>query len=109
MNVRDAIWQRASAAVMAPMVIVHLAVMVYATRKGLTAADILARTRGSYVWFAFYSAFAVTAAVHAEIGLRTILLEWTRWPERGVQAACVALALAIATLGSRAAYAVTFG
>ncbi len=47
MNVRLYIWQRATAALMAPLVLVHIAVIFYATRQGLTAADILSRTRGS--------------------------------------------------------------
>ncbi len=46
MNLSLYIWQRATAALMAPMVLVHLAVIFYATRHGLTAADILgARAR----------------------------------------------------------------
>ena len=47
MNVRLYVWQRATAAVMAPLVLVHIAVIFYATRQGLTAADILSRTHGS--------------------------------------------------------------
>ena len=47
MNVRLYVWQRATAALMVPLLLVHLAVIFYATRKGLSAADILARTRGS--------------------------------------------------------------
>ena len=32
---------------MAPLILLHVAVIFYATRQGMTAADILARTRGS--------------------------------------------------------------
>jgi hypothetical protein len=39
--------QRASAAVLAVCVAVHLVTVVYAVRGGLSAAEILARTRGS--------------------------------------------------------------
>ena len=39
--------QRLSAMVMAPLVLIHLATIVYATRGGLDAAEVLARTRGS--------------------------------------------------------------
>ena len=38
--------QRASAAVLALCVAVHLATMVYAIRGGLSAAEILSRTQG---------------------------------------------------------------
>ena len=47
MNVRLYVWQRATAAVMAPLVLGHIAVIFYATRQGFSAADILSRTRGS--------------------------------------------------------------
>ena len=50
MNLRLYIWQRLTAALMAPLVLVHVAVIFYASRKGLSAADILGRTRGSIVW-----------------------------------------------------------
>ena len=48
--------QRVTAALMVPLILVHLAVIFYATRSGLTAADILARTRGSVVWALNYGA-----------------------------------------------------
>ena len=64
--------QRASAAVLALCVVVHLATMIVAVRGGLTAGEILARTRGSVGWAAFYAVFVVAVAVHAPIGLRTV-------------------------------------
>ena len=39
-------WQRISAMVLALCVLVHLAIMIYAVRGGLSAQEILARTRG---------------------------------------------------------------
>ena len=39
---------------MVPLVLVHVAVIFYASRKGMSAADILGRTRGSMVWASFY-------------------------------------------------------
>ena len=77
MNVRLYLWQRLTAALMLPLLLVHLAVIFYAMRKGFSAADILARTRGSIAWAVFYGVFVVAAAVHAPIGLRTVLAEWT--------------------------------
>ena len=46
-QVRRWYWQRISAMVLALCVVVHLAVMIYAVRGGLSGAEILARTRGS--------------------------------------------------------------
>ena len=50
MNVRLYILQRATAAIMAPLVLGHLVVIFYATSRGLSAAEILGRTRGSVGW-----------------------------------------------------------
>ena len=54
MNVRLYLWQRATAALMVPLVLIHIAVIFYATRQGMTAADILSRTHGSIVWASYY-------------------------------------------------------
>src|ERR1700730_12480914 len=56
MSLRLYVWQRLTAAVMAPLVLVHVAVIFYASRKGLSAADILGRSLGSLVWASFYGA-----------------------------------------------------
>jgi fumarate reductase subunit C len=94
--------QRASAAVLALCVVVHLATMIYAIRGGLSAAEILSRTRGSIGWLAFYSIFVLAIAVHAPIGLRPVLAEWLGWRGGSRDAALAALALALAALGMRA-------
>lgn len=98
--------QRASAAVLAVCVTVHLATIVYAVRGGLTAAEILGRTRGDAAWAAFYTLFVLAAAVHAPIGLRTVLSESCGWRGRGLEIAVLAVALALAAAGLRAVYAV---
>ena len=61
--------QRASAAVLAFAVTVHLATILYAVRGGLTAGEVLARTRDNHWFFAFYVLFVLAVAVHAPIGL----------------------------------------
>ena len=99
--------QRHSAILLAVCVAVHLGVIVYATRSGLTAADLLARTRGSAVVAAFYAIFVVACAVHAPIGLRAVAREWLRWPGRSLDVACVAFALLVLLAGGRAVWAVT--
>ena len=71
--------QRATAAILAVCVVVHLATIIYAVQGGLSATEILARTRGSAGWLAFYSVFVFAAAIHAPIGLRPVLGEWLRW------------------------------
>ena len=106
MSVRLYLWQRTTAAVMAPLVIVHIAVIFYATRHGVSAADILARTRGSIAWAAFYGLFVFAISIHASIGLRNILNEWTPLPERRVDACVVFFGLVLALLGLRAVAAV---
>ncbi len=67
--------QRASAMVLAPLVLIHLGTMIYAVQGGLTAAEILGRTQGSGLWATIYGLFVAAAAVHAAIGLRTVLAE----------------------------------
>lgn len=68
--------QRATAVVLAVCVVVHLVTIIYAVRGGLSAAEILSRTRGSIAWGTFYSVFVIAAAVHGAIGLRTVAAEW---------------------------------
>lgn len=94
--------QRASAAVLALCVVVHLATMIYAIQGGLTAAEILGRTRGNLGWLAFYTVFVAAIAVHAPIGLRPVLGEWLRWRGMSREVFLVALALGLAALGMRA-------
>jgi fumarate reductase subunit C len=106
LNVRLYFWQRLTAALMAPMVLVHLVVIFYATQKGLTATDILARTRGSVAWGLFYGLFVAAAAVHASIGLRNVLIEWTPLRVRASEIAVVVFGVVVALLGFRAVAAV---
>jgi fumarate reductase subunit C len=106
MNVALYVWQRGSAAVMVPLIVVHVVVIFYATRHGLTAADILARTRGSVGWGAFYGLFVVAASIHAGIGIRNILAEWSPLDERAAGIAATAFALALFALGMLAVAAV---
>jgi fumarate reductase subunit C len=94
--------QRASAALLALCVVVHLATMVYAVRGGLTAAEILARTRGSYAWLAFYSLFVLAIVVHVPIGLRAVLEEWVKWRGASRDIALLGFAAVIAWAGMRA-------
>lgn len=75
LDVRLFMLQRLTALIMAPLVLVHLAVMIYAIQGGLSAAEILGRTQGSVFWFLFYGLFVLSVSVHAAIGLRVIVSE----------------------------------
>ena len=106
MNVRLYIWQRLTAALMVPLLLVHIAVIFYASRKGLSAADILTRTRGSVSWALYYGVFVSAVAVHVSIGLRTVLTEWTPLRGRVRDFVIIAFGLLLAVLGFRAVVAV---
>jgi fumarate reductase subunit C len=94
--------QRASAAVLGLCVLVHLATMIYAVRGGLTAAEILGRTRGNAAWFAFYALFVLAVAIHVPIGLRAVLSEWMNWRGGASDAALLCIAVFLAIAGLRA-------
>jgi fumarate reductase subunit C len=99
--------QRASAAVLALCVVVHLATMIVAVRGGLSAAEILARTRGSIGWMAFYGVFVLAVAIHAPIGLRSVLAESSGGHRRRLDIAMAGFALLLLAAGMRAVVAVT--
>jgi fumarate reductase subunit C len=106
MNVHLYLWQRLTAAVLVPLVVVHLAIIFYATRHGLSAADILSRTRGSIAWGVFYGVFVLAVAVHAAIGIRNILDEWLPVGDRAAGIAATLFAVLLLALGFRAVAAV---
>jgi len=98
--------QRATAAILAVCVAVHLATIVYAVQGGLSAAEILGRTRGNAGWLAFYSVFVLAAAIHAPIGLRAVLGEWLHWRGASREVFLVLFSLLLLMIGMRAVLAV---
>ena len=96
---RAAAWrfllQRATAAVLALCVVVHLATIIYAVRQGLSAEAIIARMHSNSSWPAFYAIFVAAAAIHAPLGLRAIADEWLGMRGRGVDVALAAVALGL--------------
>ncbi|WP_298236104.1 succinate dehydrogenase [uncultured Azohydromonas sp.] len=98
--------QRLSAMVMAPFVLVHLAVILYAIRGGLTAAEVLGRTQGNPWWITFYSLFVISVGIHVPIGMRNILIEWGRFERRTATVICMLFALVLLAMGLRAVMAV---
>jgi len=101
--------QRASAAVLALCVLVHLATIIYAVHHGLSGAAILARTKGNVGALAFYTLYVLAIAVHAPIGLRSLCQEWLGWRNGALNWAIGALALALFVFGLRAGAAVFVG
>jgi fumarate reductase subunit C len=99
--------QRLTAMVMAPLVLGHIAGMVYAVQGGLTAGEILSRTQGSLFWMLFYGTFVVAVSAHAAIGLRTVLKEWVGLKGRFLGAVSLATSLVLCGMGLRAVYSVT--
>ena len=106
MTVRLYLWQRLTAALMAPLIVGHLAVVFYATSAGLSAADILARTRGSIGWALYYGAFVVLAAIHGAIGVRAVARESTSLRDRGLDVLMWGFGLVLLLLGLRGVAAV---
>lgn len=101
--------QRASAALLALCVLVHLITIIYAVRHGLSGEAILARTRGNGAGLAFYVLYVLAIAVHAPIGLRSLCQEWLGWRSGSLNWFIAALALALFAFGLRAGWAVFAG
>ncbi|HEX2200096.1 MAG TPA: succinate dehydrogenase [Burkholderiales bacterium] len=97
--------QRASAALLAICVVVHLGTIIYAVQGGLSAGEILGRTRGNAAWLAFYALFVAAVAVHAPIGLRAVFTEWLKWRGRSRDLFLLAFAALLAWMGGRAVLA----
>jgi len=109
--IRAAAWrfvlQRASAAVLALCVVVHLATIIYAVRHGLTSDAIVARVHTNPAWPAFYAVFVIAAAIHAPLGIRAIADEWLGLRGRAVDIALGFLSLVLLTGGLNAIHALT--
>jgi len=98
--------QRLTAMVMAPFVLIHVGLVIYAVRGGLTAGEILSRTQGNWFWIVFYGLFVVSVSVHVPIGVRNILIEWLRLGRGAASAVGLAFGLGLLILGVRAVAAV---
>ncbi len=107
MTLRLYLAQRISALIMAPLVLMHIGVMIYAIQGGLSAAEILGRTQGSAFWFLFYGIFVIALSVHAAIGLRTVLSEWAGLRGSLLNGSSWAVLVLLLILGMQAVYGVT--
>ncbi len=106
MNVRLFLWQRGTAALMLPLIAIHLGMIFYATRHGMTATDILRRTHGNWLWAFYYGLFVALASIHAAIGVRNVLIEWVALTNREARRGAVLFGLVLLVLGLRAVAAV---
>lgn len=95
------VWQRASAAILGLCVIVHLILIIIAVQGGLSAAEIISRVSGNVAWLLFYSVFVIAVAVHAPIGVRTILNEMTGLKPGQTHLVMAVLCLVILSMGFR--------
>ena len=108
LNTRLYFAQRLSAMLMAPLVLIHLATMIYAIQGGLDTAEILSRTQGSVFWGSFYGLFVVAASVHAAIGLRVIAHEWLKVAGASLEVLTLVVGIMVLGFGGRAVIAVVF-
>lgn len=108
LNLQLYMLQRITALMMAPLVIGHLIVMIYAIQGGLSTAEILGRTQGSLPWFLFYGTFVMAVSIHAAIGLRTIAHEWAGLKGRSLEVFMWLTGIGLLTTGTNAVWAVTF-
>ena len=100
--------QRISAMVLGICVAIHLLIIFYAIRGGLSAHDILGRTQGNVLFAIFYEVFVLACFVHAPIGLANILQE--TFPKTGIaRPLSWILALMILILGTTAVVGVYTG
>jgi fumarate reductase subunit C len=99
-------WQRMSAMVLALCVVLHLATMIYAVRGGLSGAEILSRTQGSWGFGLFYSVFVIACAIHVPIGMARVLEEWLGWTWGAARVLAQLFGLLILITGLRAVYGV---
>lgn len=97
--------QRISAMVLAICVLIHIAVIIYAVRGGLTGAEILERTHGNWLVGLFYAIFVIACAVHVPIGLANIAEEWLGWGPKA--RLWMLFGWLILGMGLRAVYGVT--
>ncbi|MBY0335668.1 MAG: succinate dehydrogenase [Acetobacteraceae bacterium] len=96
--------QRVTAALLAVAVLVHLVTILLAVRGGLTAGEIIGRLSGSETWLLFYAVFALSAGLHAAIGLRNVGAEWLGLRGRRADLAWLGVGLLTALFGIRAAW-----
>lgn len=107
LNIKLYMAQRISALIMAPLVLGHIALMIYAVRGGLSTAEILGRTQGSIWWLLYYGLFVLAVSIHGAIGLRVVLFETLQIQGIALFIFTWVTFLLLFYMGARAVYAVT--
>lgn len=102
-------WQRMSAAVLAVCTLIHLGIIIYAVRGGLSAAQILGRTQGSIAFGIFYASFVLACAIHVPIGLARIMQETLNWGDKPVWTVASLFGALLLVTGMVAVYGVILG
>jgi len=98
--------QRISALIMAPLVLLHLGVMIVAIQGGLDSAEILSRTQGSLFWGGAYGLFVIAVSIHAAIGIRVVMFEWLSIQGIRLNLVSWLIFTVLLMMGARAVYAV---
>lgn len=94
--------QRGSALALVPLLALHLAGMILAVRGGLSAAEILERTRDNTTLAAAYASAVVLASLHGALGLRNFLAEALGWRGKALNGSAALAALLLTLWGGRA-------
>ena len=106
LDLRLYLLQRITAMIMAPLVMLHLGVMIVAIQGGLDSAEILSRTQGSLFWGGVYGVFVLAVSIHAAIGVRVVLFEWLEIKDMRLNFLSWLLFVLLFLMGMRAVYAV---
>lgn len=92
--------------VLAVFVVIHLVIMMIAVQGGLSAVEILSRTRGNWGFGIFYGLFVIACAVHVPIGLANIAREWSPLSEAAARGLGRLMGAVILVLGFVAVWGV---
>lgn len=106
LSIRLYLAQRITAMIMAPLVLLHLGVMVYAIQGGLSSSEILGRTQGSFFWGLIYGLFVVAVSIHAAIGIRVVIHEWFGIKKSTLDNLTAGIAFILMIMGGSAVYSV---
>ena len=104
LQVRLWLLQRVSAALLAPLVLGHLVMIIYAVHQGLSAQAILGRLHDNALLGGFYTLFVLACAAHVPVGIARIAEEWLGWRARPALLLGALLALALLLGGLRAVW-----
>ena len=98
--------QRITAMIIAPLVLIHLGLILYAIEGGLSANEILARTRSSFLWPTLYGLFVISVSIHAPLGMRNIIREHTKLSGKPLSWMMATFSIVLLITGLRAVWAI---